>query len=65
MAANGKQIGDSGGFSAQHLIRSTKLQIYHKFSYEERPSPLRQTAVPVAQLTPNIVKDGLFTELKT
>jgi hypothetical protein len=39
------------GFSAQKFNRRTALEPTTKLSYEALNPPLRQTAVPVAQLT--------------
>ncbi|GAB4350222.1 MAG: hypothetical protein OHK0038_28610 [Flammeovirgaceae bacterium] len=41
----------SGGFLAQKFNRRTALETTTKLSYEALHPPLRQTAVPVAQLT--------------
>jgi len=47
------------------LQTKREIQTYEKVLYEIRNRHFCQTLVPVAQLPPNIVKDGLFTELKT
>ena len=53
----------SGGFLAQKFNRRTALETSTKLSYEALNPPLRQTAVPVAQLKytkKTCVKTGYF-----
>jgi len=47
------------------VLLKTLISRIRNLSTEDGFPAWRIAAVPVAQLPPNIVKDGLFTELKT